>query len=102
MQEQTTRKYTDIILEDLGYIEEPLEQRAVVLCQILRSLGLLFRKYYTTPPISSMRSRFYNGDRWSSLGMVFVIDCDENYAGYVSYLFKQRMKTISKLNRLVT
>ena len=101
MEEQITQQDINIVLDDLGFVNTPLEQRAVVFCQLLKSLNIMYRKYYTTPPISSMRSRYYNGDNWSCVGMVFVVSCEKSYAEYVAYLYKERMSQIEQLNKLL-
>lgn len=96
--ETETAKY-DFILDSMGFTEEPLEQRAVVLCKILRELNIPFKKYYTSPNHRHLRTQPYTD--FSGMGMIVVAVCDENYAGYTKYLYAQKMAVISKLNNML-
>ena len=100
VREETTVKY-DFILSSLGFEEEPLDQRAVVLCRILSSLNIEYKKYYTVPGSRSMRQKPFLNEKWSNMDMVFIAECDENYAEYAKYLFKQKMQIIKELNGLL-
>ena len=96
-----TNKY-DFILDNLGFTEEPLEQRAVVFCKILNELNISYRKYYTSPQHRYLRTQPYtrNSD-FADMGMVVIGNCDENYAAYAIYLYQQKMAVINKLNKML-
>ena len=38
---------------------------------------------------------------FADMGMVIIGTCDENYAAYAMYLFKQKMAVISNLNKML-
>ena len=44
VEETSTAKY-DFVLDNLGFTDEPLDQRAVIFCKILNELNIPFKKY---------------------------------------------------------
>ena len=96
--ETTTNKF-DFILDNLGFVDEPLDQRAVVFCKILNELNIHYKKYYTSPQHRYLRS-MPSGD-FANMGMVIIGACDENYAKYAIYLYQQKMDVISNLNKML-
>lgn len=98
VEETSTAKY-DFVLDNLGFADEPLDQRAVVFCKILNELNIPFKKYYTSPQHRYMRS-MPSGD-FADMGMIIIGTCDENYAAYAMYLFRQKMAVISQLNKML-
>ena len=87
----------DFILNNLGYTDVPLEQRAVVFCKLLREFDIPYRRYYTTPNRLAMRSR----PTKDTMGMVVIAECTLDYAHYIMYLYSKKMQTISKLNKML-
>ena len=86
------------ILDSLGYCEVPLDQRAVVFCRILKELDITYRKYYTSPCYRHVRVGV-TSENTLKMSIVFNVECTCEYAGYVEYLYKERMKKISLLNK---
>ena len=96
--ETTTNKF-DFILDNLGFVDETLHQRAVVFCKILNELNIHYKKYYTSPQhryLRGMPSAYF-----ANMGMVIIGTCDENYAKYAIYLYQQKMAVISNLNKML-
>lgn len=99
--EINTSKY-DFILDNIGYTEEPLDQRAFIFCKILNELNIPFKKYYTSSQHRYLRSKPYSKNNdFADMGMVLVGNCDENYAKYAIYLYKQKMEVLCKLNKML-
>ena len=102
IEEQIATENYDFVLDNMGYTEEPLEQRAVVFCRILRELEIPYKKYYVYPNHRYLRTQpVKNNEKFSGMGMVFIGVCEEYYAKYAIYLYKQRMANISKLNSML-
>lgn len=89
----------DFMLSSLGYTDEPLDQRAIVLCKILKELNIPYKKYYTSPKYRHLRT-LPNND-FNEINMIISAVCDENYASYAIYLFEKKMEQISKLNNML-
>lgn len=100
--EETNAIKYDFVLDNLGFAEEPLDQRAFTFCKILNELDIPFKKYYTSPQHRYLRSQPYtkNND-FADMGMVLIGNCDESYAKYAIYLYQQRMASISALNKML-
>jgi len=96
--ETATNKF-DFILDNLGFTDEPLDQRAFTFCKILNELNIPYKKYYTSSKHRYLRSQPH-GD-FADMGMVIIGTCDENYASYAVYLYQKKMATISNLNKML-
>ena len=86
------------ILDSLGYCDIPLDQRAVVFCRILKELDIIYKKYYTSPCYRHVRVGV-TSENTLKMSIVFNVECTCEYVGYVTYLYKERMRKISLLNK---
>lgn len=89
----------DICIDDLGYAEETLESRAIVMSKVLKELNLKFKKYYT---MLSNRDflRVKKPDVLPpDMSIAFLIECDKDHLEFAKYCYHERMKTIVGLRK---
>ena len=52
---QKDRITLEFCIDDLGYLEETLETRAIVMSKVLKELGLAHRRYYISKSIKEYK-----------------------------------------------
>ena len=91
----------EICLEDLTYVDEPLEVRVVVLSHIFKELNIPYRRYYTKKSQRSFK-RVKKPDIISDkdLTITFTINTDKYYFEYALWMYEKRMEAISQFYKM--
>lgn len=91
----------EVCLEDLDFLEAPIEVRVVVFSTILRELGLRYKKYYTKKNLRSFkrvkRPVVPNEDE---LTISYNITASAEHIKYAEWLYERRMKDVVTLYRM--
>ncbi len=89
----------DFIIDSLGFNSTPIEQRAIVMCKILKELSIPFKKYYHYGRHKYLRSKVNKKEPY--VNIIIIGACTEDYGKYAIYLYKQKMIIIEKLNAML-
>lgn len=99
MEMQKSIENIEFCIDDLGYLGEPLEVRAIVMSKILKEMNLRYKRYY----ISKSRKSFKRVKRPDvepkDMSIAFTVTCNKNYLDFAKYRYVNRMNTILQLQR---
>lgn len=89
----------DFCIDDLGYEDEPLETRAIVMSKILKELEIKYKRYYTM-----LSNRDYLRAKRPDIvppdmSIAFLVECDQPHLEFAKYQYHKRMDVILQLKR---
>ena len=91
---QKDRITLEFCIDDLGYLEETLETRAIAMSKVLMELGLPYRRYYISKSIKEYKQfkkpKVYPPD----MSIAFSVECNGDYLAFAWYCYRKRMNTI--------
>lgn len=100
LEEMTTNpEKLDFCIDDLGFQEETLESRAIVMSKILRETDIKYKRYYTM-----LSNRDYLRVKKPDvippdMSIAFLVECDKNHLEFVKYLYHERMLVIQRFKK---
>lgn len=100
MENIEVRTKIELSMDELGFSEEELDTRIMVLGKILDDLEINSRRYYTRR--NKAGCQFVNKPdiEWADLTATFIIISDEEHAEFAKYLYRNKMELIRKLRKM--
>ena len=96
---QKDRITLEFCIDDLGYLEETLETRAIVMSKVLKELGLSYRRYYISKSIKEYKQ--FKKPRVSppDMSIAFSVECNGDYLAFAWYCYRKRLTAIISLKK---
>lgn len=89
----------EICIDDLGFLEESLESRAIVMSKILKELGLKFKRYYSSTSHRSFKRVKKPAVAPPDMTIAFLVECSKDYLEFAKYRYEERMLIIQRFSR---
>lgn len=89
----------EFCIDDLGYLEETLETRAIVMSKVLKELGLLYRRYYISKSIKEYKQFKKPKISPPDMSIAFSVECNGDYLAFAWYCYRKRLTAIISLKK---
>ena len=96
---QKDRITLEFCIDDLGYLEETLETRAIVMSKVLKESGLSYRRYYISKSIKEYRQFKKPKISPPDMSIAFSVECNGDYLAFAWYCYRKRLTAIISLKK---
>ena len=96
---QKDRITLEFCIDDLGYLEETLETRAIVMSKVLKELGLAHRRYYISKSIKEYKQFKKPKISPPDMSIAFSVECNGDYLAFAWYCYRKRLTAIISLKK---
>lgn len=96
---QKNKDNKEFCIDDLGYLEEPLELKAIVMSKVLKELNIKYKRYYTSKSKRDYKRVKKPEIAPPDMSIAFTVECDNDYLAFAKYNYYKRMDTILTLKK---
>lgn len=89
----------EFCIDDLGYLEETLETRAIVMSKVLKELGLSYRRYYISKGTKEYKQFKKPKISPPDMSIAFSVECNGDYLAFAWYCYRKRLTAIISLKK---
>lgn len=81
----------EFCIDDLGYLDETLETRAITMSKVLKELGIRYKRYYVADSMRQIKKPKVSPP---DMSIAFMVSCDGDYLAFAWYCYRKRMNSI--------
>lgn len=86
----------EFCIEDLGYPNETLETKAIVMSKVLKDLGLPYKRYYITEGCKQTKKPKISPP---DMTIAFAVTCNGDYLAFAWYNYRKRMNAVISMQK---
>ena len=89
----------EFCIDDLGYLDETLETRAIVMSKVLKDMGVHYKRYYISKSIEGYKRVKKPAVSPPEMSIAFMVECDGDYVAFAWYSYRKRMNDVIHLRK---